>query len=253
MDLCLSHEVKIQSTRVIRLPRLSKASFHCAGIVRSRMILDQLLFPALESLEFCYLNNITPILQRMEMQSLTSLPLRHLRIESCLFSELTLVHLLRRLPSLTTMELVDIEDVSSNFLRGLSAPPATQRWVCPKLVTLNLDGCTSLEWDALRTFIESRLPAYSHAYSRQHLTQPANSVARTEWRTATTASAYARSRAIATSPNVAAALMGPHRIRSIDVTRCHQISKEMVRWLRMYIADVRCEPAKGVWGEPVLP
>jgi hypothetical protein len=117
MDLCPSQEVEIQATRVIRLPRLVKASFYCAGIVRSRMILEQLFFPALESLEFCYLNNVTPILQRLEIQSLTSLPLRYLRIESCLFNELTLVRLLRRLPSLFTLELVDNEDVSSNFLR----------------------------------------------------------------------------------------------------------------------------------------
>jgi len=51
----------------------------------------------------------------------------------------------------------------------------------------------------------------------------------------------------------ARALLGPKRLHSIDVTRCHQISKEMVQWLRMYVTDVKCETAKGVWGEPVLP
>jgi hypothetical protein len=81
------------------------------------MTLSQLSFPALESLEFCYLNNVTPILQRLENQSFTSLPLRYLRIESCLFNELKFVSLLRRLTSLVTLELVDNEDVTSNLLR----------------------------------------------------------------------------------------------------------------------------------------
>jgi hypothetical protein len=72
-------------------------------------------------------------------------------------------------------------------------------------------------------------------------------------RSSTSASAYARSQAIANSPHISVALVGPRRLGSIDVTRCHQISKEMVQWLRMYVADVRCEPAKGVWGELVLP
>ena len=39
----------------------------------------------------------------------------------------------------------------------------------------------------------------------------------------------------------------------IDLTRCHQISKEMVQWLRMYVAEVKCEAVKSVWGEPELP
>lgn len=40
----------------------------------------------------------------------------------------------------------------------------------------------------------------------------------------------------------------PQRLRTIDVTRCSQISKEMVQWLRIYVDEVKCEPAKGVWG-----
>lgn len=66
------------------------------------------------------------------------------------------------------------------------------------------------------------------------------------------ASAYAQLQ-ISVPANKARALLGPKRLRSIDVTRCHQISKEMVQWLRMYVTEVKCEPAKGVWGEPVLP
>ena len=42
-------------------------------------------------------------------------------------------------------------------------------------------------------------------------------------------------------------LSGPQRLQMIDVTRCNQISKEMVQWLRMYVALVKCKPAKDVW------
>ena len=45
----------------------------------------------------------------------------------------------------------------------------------------------------------------------------------------------------------------PVRLESVDLTRCHQISKEMVQWLRMYVAEVKCEAVKSVWGEPELP
>ena len=40
----------------------------------------------------------------------------------------------------------------------------------------------------------------------------------------------------------------PQRLDSIDLTRCHQITKEMVQWMRMYVAEVKCETAKNVWG-----
>jgi hypothetical protein len=77
----------------------------------------QFTFPNLDSLSLCYLENVTPILQLVYTQALTRLPLRHLRIESCLFNELKLVNLLRRLPSLVRLELVDVEDASSGLLR----------------------------------------------------------------------------------------------------------------------------------------
>lgn len=77
----------------------------------------QFTFPNLEFLELCYLENVTPILQLVYTQALTRLPLRRLRIETSLFNELKLVNLLRRLPSLVTLELVDCEDASSGLLR----------------------------------------------------------------------------------------------------------------------------------------
>jgi hypothetical protein len=60
----------------------------------------------------------------------------------------------------------------------------------------------------------------------------------------TSASGYARSQAINAFPSGF-----PRRLQSIDVTRCHQISKEMVQWMRMYVADVKYEPA---WGSDAM-
>lgn len=102
---------------MICLPRLKSASFYYAGIERMHAVFSQLLFPALERVEFSFLENLTPIIKHLKRQSFNSLPLRHLRIESCFFNELKLVKLLKRLPTLRTLELVDVEDISSDFLR----------------------------------------------------------------------------------------------------------------------------------------
>ena len=110
-------EPEFVSNKVVKLPRLAKASFYYSGNLRVRMLLSQISFPALESLEFCYLDNLTSILEYLRQQSLTSLPLRHLHIESSFFNESKFVTLLKRLMSLTTLELIDIEDVSSFLLR----------------------------------------------------------------------------------------------------------------------------------------
>lgn len=109
-------------TKTIYLPRLVKASFYYAGITRTRTILSQLTFPALQTLELCYLDDLTPLLDRLKQQSLTSFPLRHLRIESSFFNELKFVSLLGRLPSLMSLELVDCEDASSHFLKVIQIP-----------------------------------------------------------------------------------------------------------------------------------
>jgi hypothetical protein len=117
LDVCSVSEEEIDPPKVLRLRRLLKASFYYAGVARTRMLLGQISFPALETLEFCYLDNLTPILHHLRTQSLTSLPLRALRIESSFFDELKFVKLLCRLPSLVTLELVDVEDASSNLLK----------------------------------------------------------------------------------------------------------------------------------------
>lgn len=109
---------------------------------------------------------------------------------------------------------------------------------CPKLETLNLDGCTSLDWDSLRTFVECRLPGHHSTLRQLH--------------GISSASAYANTRYGSLPPNFEVAIFKPRRLRSIDVTRCHQISKEMVQWLKVYVADVKCELSKGAWGEPLL-
>jgi len=111
----LEHE--FISTKVVKLPKLTKASFYYAGIMRTRMLLSQITFPALESLDFCYLDNLTPVLEHLRQQSLTSLPLRYLRIESSFFNEQKFILLLRRLTSLVTLELVDVEDVTCFMLK----------------------------------------------------------------------------------------------------------------------------------------
>jgi len=121
-----------------------------------------------------------------------------------------------------------------------------QPWPCPRLEYVTLDGCTSFDWDSLRAFVESRLPADPHAYKRYH-----TSVASIVSSASAAAADYARMKSRHNGQT--ALIAGPQRVRMIDVTRCNQISKEMVQWLRMYVETVKCESAKGVWGEPALP
>ncbi|KDR82765.1 hypothetical protein GALMADRAFT_847101 [Galerina marginata CBS 339.88] len=228
----------------IHLPRLKKVSFYYSGIAHTREIMSHISFPNLESLELAYLENVTHLLQLLYAQALTRLPLKYLRIETCLFNEMKFVGLLRKLPSLVTLELVDIEDISHHSLKALTL---CQPWACPRLEYVTFDGCTSFDWDSLRAFVESRLPADPHAYKRYH-TSSTSIVS-----SASAAAAdYARMKSRQDRSGHAALLAGPQRIQMIDVTRCNQISKEMVQWLRMYVASVKCEPAKGVWGEPTM-
>lgn len=116
-DLCFNPDHEWIRKKIVQLPRLTKASFHDTGVMRLRMLLSQVAFPSLQSLDLCYMDNLTPLFQHLKQQSLMSLPLRYLRIESCFFNELKFVSILQRLPSLVTLELVDVEDVSSNLLK----------------------------------------------------------------------------------------------------------------------------------------
>ncbi|KAK7056878.1 hypothetical protein VNI00_002595 [Paramarasmius palmivorus] len=231
-------------TKIIRLPRLSKVSFHSSGLVFTRQIMSQLALPNLESLEICWLGNVTHILQLLYEQALTRLPLKHLRIESGVFSENQLVRLLRRVPSLKSLELVDTEDASPITLRALASP---QPWVCPRLEILVLDGCTNIEWDPLRGLVESRLPA--HSYPSHHNLEPFRS-----GNASASASAAARYQRPIVKSSSHAVLRGQpvQRIRSVDVSRCSEISREMVQWLRMYVPHVKCESPKGPWEEALM-
>lgn len=151
--------------------------------------------------------------------------------------------------------------------QSLSTPSSSQTWLCPKLTNLSLEGCTSLDWEALRTFVESRLPAEALAFPRQLITPPMTLPAATTMvlhstpptRTASTtvtssASSFAthahilaRTPVRPTPDPTLMSLGWPQRLQSIDLTRCHQISKEMVQWLRMHVAEVKCETVKSVW------
>ena len=104
-------------SHMIQLPRLTKMTFHYSGIQRTRTILSQIAFPALEKIALCYMDNVTSLLNHLKRQSLTSLPLQYLRIEASFFGELELVKLLSRTSSLTSLELVDVEDASSSLIR----------------------------------------------------------------------------------------------------------------------------------------
>ncbi|KAF9554706.1 hypothetical protein CPC08DRAFT_712673 [Agrocybe pediades] len=228
-------------TNKIHLPRLRKLSFYYSGIAHAREIMSHISFPDLESLELAYLENATPVLQLLYAQALTRLPLRYLRIETCLFNEMAFMNLLRKLPSLITLECVDVEDISHHTLKAFSM---AQPWLCPRLEYVTLDGCTSFDWDSLRAFVESRLPADPQSYRRYH-TSTTSMIS-----SASAAAAdYARRKARQDRSAHSALLGGPQRILMLDVTRCNQISREMVQWLRMYVASVKCESAKGVWGE----
>lgn len=113
----LMAEDDVPVTSKIRLPRLKTASFYYSGLDHAREIMNHVLFPNLETLELAYLENVNPLLQELYAQALTRLPLKKLRIESCLFSEMKFVNLLRKLPSLSSLQLVDVEDISHITLK----------------------------------------------------------------------------------------------------------------------------------------
>ncbi|KZV92570.1 hypothetical protein EXIGLDRAFT_614223 [Exidia glandulosa HHB12029] len=178
---------------VVCLPFLRVLTFSFCGVTRVGALLDRLSFPCVERIDFAHLENISSALQSISRQ--TRAPLH----QACLFSELKLTRLLRRLPSISTLELVDCEDVSANILRGLSAPPPGihNLWILPNLAKLVLDGCAGIEWEPLRALVEQRAAAL-----------------------------FADGGA-------------PLPLRALDVGRCpQQLSRERVQLLRMYVRDV---------------
>ncbi|GJE98493.1 F-box protein [Phanerochaete sordida] len=247
-------------TRMIQLPRLTKLSFYYSGTVRSRIVLGLLSCPALEDVDLCFLDNVSPMIEHLRRQSLTKLPLRRLRIESSFFSELKLARFLRRVPSLTTLDLVDVEDASPSLLKNLAAPATSQSWACPKLTHLSLEGCTTLDWESIRSVVESRLPPQARAFPRPATDSKspsrgfssASSAAQRPPIASSSASAFAaNAHILAHTPSTALTRTSPfgqpQRLQCLDLTRCHQLSKEMIQWLRLYVEDVKCDTSKNVW------
>ena len=367
---------------MIRLPRLRHASFYYSGPIRTQAIFAHLVFPALESVELSYLDNVTPILKHLKTQASmlmvgtgdssvsTIMPLKRLRIEASLFNELKLVRVLRKLRMVKTLELVDVEDVSSDFLdvssyslilffnstidqrnsnnpflilfcstQALSAPTSsTNEWICPKLEVLNFDGSNTIAWDSLRDLVEARLPesvssskpssssssanassgargntsnnynnnngstssfkktftssssassyyaaqqrssslpslhtpqsssSSSSAYSHPSFSSASGSSSASSYyngggrNTSSTSSSSASFAKFGRTPSTSNSYNGGgepqavpvppcSRLRVIDLTRCGQISKEMIQWLRMYVDEVRCESERTYWGE----
>ncbi|KAL1744427.1 hypothetical protein HDZ31DRAFT_38720 [Schizophyllum fasciatum] len=264
--------VTAAASRGLALPALRRLSLYSVGSTLAAALASALVLPALEAVELCYLQDVGPLVQLLHEQSLTRLPLRALRVEASYLDEVRFASLIRRLTSLTRLELVDIDDISPAFLKGLAAaqPP-----VCPRLETLSLEACTTMDWDAIRTFVESRSAANpvngagvrSQSHDRVRTASAPMSASMFAAGAApayvptgySSASAAAASRApfpasgfssasasaaVHAMPRTRAQTTPPRyaqRLQSIDVRRCHQISREMVQWLRMYVPEVRCE------------
>jgi len=212
------------STDLIHLPHLTKISLYYSGSNRTLSVLDRISFPALERIDIGYLDDAGPFFDILHRQSLSSLPLQHFRVESVYFGEAKLVRLLQRLPSLHTLDLVDVEDLSSDVLKVLSRPSGGQSWICPKVQNLSLEGC-AINRDQLRALVESRLPDHARAFPTQ---SPLQETIKTDDRRS--------------------APRSPERLRSLDLTRCH-VSKAMLQWLRIYVTEVRCDMSGNAWGD----
>lgn len=210
---------------LIHLPHLTKITLYYSGYNRTLSVLDRISFPALERIDLGYLDDAGPLFDILHRQSLSALPLQHLRVESVYFSETKLLRLLQRLPSLHTLDLMDIEDLSADVIKVLSRPSGAQPWICPKIQNLSLEGC-AINRDQLRTFVESRLPDHARAFPTQ---PPLQDKAKTDDR-----------RSASQGP--------PERLQSLDLTRCH-VSKAMLQWLKIYVAEVRCDTSRSPWGD----
>ncbi|KAH7336995.1 hypothetical protein B0J17DRAFT_574670 [Rhizoctonia solani] len=183
----------------IALPRLTRATFYFSGCSRLSVLLSRLVLPSLEYLEISYLDDVSIPVGMLCEQKVGDLPLKTLVINSSLIVEEQLVQLLHRVPELTSLELVDCEDVSPFLLNELSN---TQAWLCPNLRLLSIDGCTSVDSQAVRVLVSSRL------------LEGKTSMRPSESR----------------SPAVP--------IQELHISRCLQISPDTVEWLKMYVPVV---------------
>jgi len=102
------------SSVLLPMPRLRRLSLVFCGPERASGLLAQLSMPVLERAEFIHMDNITSALKSLKHSAAT---LKTLRIENSLFDELKLMRLLRRLPKISDLQLVECDDVSPNLLR----------------------------------------------------------------------------------------------------------------------------------------
>ncbi|KZO96919.1 hypothetical protein CALVIDRAFT_598047 [Calocera viscosa TUFC12733] len=143
----------------ILLPKLNRLVLASCGIHRAQYLLKILIVPRLETLELDNLGEITHVMRDFDTKA-EHLPLKHVRIETCLFNELRLMHLFMKWSGIETVELIDCEDVSDNLLRGLSAPPGSEKWILPHLKHMSLEACSSIHDADLVRFVSSRLQAH---------------------------------------------------------------------------------------------
>lgn len=109
-----SHAVSATS-KTISLPKLRSLTLYYAS--PAHHLLPLLSLPGLQHLTLAFLQNISSTLQCLYTQALTRLPLKTMRIESCIFNEIVFINLMRRLNGLVRLEMVDCEDLSGGALR----------------------------------------------------------------------------------------------------------------------------------------
>ncbi|GJJ15551.1 hypothetical protein Clacol_009829 [Clathrus columnatus] len=233
----------------ISMRYLRTLTFYYSGVTRTCALLQHIHLPSLTYLELSFLDNITSCLKYLKDQAP---PLQSLRIEASLFNELKLMRLLRQIPTIINLELVDVEDVSAHLLKGMSSPVQLNEWILPSLSTLNLEGCTSVEWDDLKNLVESRLPSSSASSAARTMSTTSSSYALyTQSRHTSSASQFART--LTQTPYISQSRahyppmihqppsLTPCKIAKLDLTRCSQISRERIQWLRMYVSEVACK------------
>ncbi|KAF8713152.1 Methyltransferase domain, partial [Rhizoctonia solani] len=185
----------------INLPRLKRAVFYFSGCSRLSVLFSRLALPSLEHLEISYLDDASVPVGMLCEQKDGDLPLKTLVINSSLIVEEQLVQLLQRVPGLISLELVDCEDVSPFLLNELSN---AQPWLCPNLRFLSIDGCTSVDSQAVRILVSSRLLESQKSMRQSELRNSA-------------------------AP-----------IQELHISRCLQISPDTVEWLKISPPSTRC-------------
>lgn len=132
----------------------------------------------------------------------------------------------------------------------MSNPIQGNEWILPHLHTLNLEGCTSFEWDDLKNFIESRLSTSSSSSSSATLSYPASKQMSSSFRdgnTMSSSSHHYMHQVLTETPYLGTTMLRrrtetkpskPQKIRKLDLTKCTQVSRERMQWLKMYVPEL---------------